>query len=324
MRRGARKVLWGFGLLLAALAIFLVPTIWLKPWSIDHYYTRVFLRFAARHPMMLSQLGLFDGTPLDFYSSKLDNMSPENEQKEARFVDGELATLRSYPRASMSSPGKLSYDVLEWFLVNQQQDNKFLYYDYPVNQLFGVQSRLPDFMINIHPLKNPAEARAYISRVGQFGAAIDQTIEGLEVRESKKIIPPRFVIREVLTEMKGFVGKAPRENALYTNFTAKTDSIQGLSAEDRRKLAGDLEGRIQNTVYPAYRRLIAYEEHLESVASDDDGVWKLPDGDAYYDQCLRDNTTTDMPADSIHALGLSEVKRIQATIEDCFMELMRN
>jgi hypothetical protein len=112
MRRGARKTLWGLGLLMAALALFLVPTIWLKPWSIDHYYTRVFLRFASRHPMMLSQLGLFDGTPLDFYSSKLDNMSPEYEQKEAHFLDGELATLRSYPRSGMSSKGKLSYDVL--------------------------------------------------------------------------------------------------------------------------------------------------------------------------------------------------------------------
>ena len=35
----------------------------------------------------------------------------------------------------------------------------------------------------------------------------------------------------------------------------------------------------------------------------------------YYDQCLRDNTTTDMPADSIHALGLSEVDRIQAEMK---------
>jgi uncharacterized protein (DUF885 family) len=313
-------VAWGLGLLVVALAIFLVPTIWLKPWSIDHYYTRVFLRFAVRHPMLLSGLGMFDGTPLDFYSSKLDDMSPAFEQKEARFVDDELATLRSYDRSKMTAKGKLSYDVLEWFLVNQQQDNKFLYYNYPVNQMFGVQSQLPDFMLNIHPLKNPAEARAYISRVGQFGVALDQTIEGLKVRESKKIIPPRFVIREVLTEMKGFVGKAPRENALYTNFTTKTDSIQALSAEDRRKLAGELEGQIQNTVYPAYQRLIAYEEHLESVATDDDGVWKLPDGDAYYDQCLRDNTTTDMPADSIHALGLSEVDRIQTEMKRILAE----
>ena len=320
MRRGARKAMWGLGLVVAALGVFLVPTIWLKPWSIDHYYTRVFLRFASRHPMMLSGLGMFDGTPIDFYSSKLDDMSPGFERKEAGYLDEELATLRSYDRSKMSAKSKLSYDVLEWFLVNQQQDNKFLYYNYPVNQLFGVQSQLPDFMINIHPLKNPPEARAYIARVSQFGVAIDQVIDGLKLRESKKIIPPRFVIREVLTEMKGFVGKPPRENALYTNFAAKTDSIKGLAPEERKKLEADLEARIQDTVYPAYQRLIAYEEHLESVATDDDGVWKLPDGDAYYDQCLRDNTTTDMPADSIHSLGLSEVSRIQTEMKQILAE----
>src|SRR5262244_3865144 len=98
-----RILLWIGAVLLAALAVFLVPTIWLKPWSIDHYYTRVFLRFASRHPMMLSQLGMFDGTPLDFYSAKLDNLSPEYEQKEAHYLDDELATLRSYNRSSMSS-----------------------------------------------------------------------------------------------------------------------------------------------------------------------------------------------------------------------------
>src|SRR4030095_7477124 len=95
---------------------------------------------------------------------------------------------------------------------------------------------------------------------------------------------------------------------------------KGLAAEDRKQLAADLEARIQDTVYPAYQRLIAYEEHLESVASDDDGVWKLPDGDAYYDQCLRDNTTTDLPADSIHSLGLSEVARIQTEMKQILAE----
>ena len=52
MRRGVRRGFWGLGLLIVALAVFLVPTIWFKPWSIDHYYMRVFLREAGRHPML--------------------------------------------------------------------------------------------------------------------------------------------------------------------------------------------------------------------------------------------------------------------------------
>ena len=108
MRRGKRRLAWGTGIALAALAMFLVPTIWLRPWAIDHYYARVFLRFAIRHPMLLSQLGMFDGTPLDFYSARLDDMSPAFEQREARFVEDELHMLRRYHRDRLAPSARLS------------------------------------------------------------------------------------------------------------------------------------------------------------------------------------------------------------------------
>jgi uncharacterized protein (DUF885 family) len=314
MRRGKRRLMWVAAILFVALAVFLIPTIWLKPWSIDVYYGRVFLRFALRHPMMLSSLGTLDGTPLDFHSSKLDDMSPAFERKEARFVEDELATLRTYERSKMTAAGKLSYDVLEWFLVNQQQSNRFLHHDYPVNQLFGIQSELPAFMLNTHPLAKPKDAENYVTRVSRFGVAIDQVIAGLKEREVEGVIPPRFVITKVLDQIRGFAGKPPRENPLFATFEAKLDSIRGLKAEKKTELQRRLEAEIRDTVYPAYGRLIAYEEHLLTVATDDDGVWKLPNGDDYYDQCLRTHTTTDMPADSIHLLGLSEVARIHGVM----------
>src|SRR5215510_10943652 len=89
--------------------------------------------------LVLTSLGMFDGSPLDFYNDKLDDMSPAFEDKEARFVDDELGMLHRFPRARLAPAGRLSYDVLEWFLVDQQQSNRFLRYDYPVNQLFGIQ-----------------------------------------------------------------------------------------------------------------------------------------------------------------------------------------
>ena len=312
MRRGKRKLAWGAGILLVLAAVFIVPTVWLRPWSIDHYYARVFLRFALRHPMMLTGLGMLDGTPLDFHSAKLDDLSMAFEDKEARFVDDELATLRGYDRAGMTPAGRLSYDVLEWFLVDAQQANRFMRYDYPVNQLFGIQSSLPDFMINLHPLKQPKQAEAFVTRVSQFGVAFDQVLAGLEARRTSGVVPPRFVIEKVLTEMKAFAAHAPRENPMYVHFAARVDSIRGLTPERRRQLREHLEREIRDTVVPAYQKLIAFHESLLTVATDDDGVWKLPNGDAFYDQCVRSRTTTDMPADSVHELGRRETARLQA------------
>ena len=72
-----RILAWLSVVVVVVVAAFAVPTIWLKPWSIDHYYMRMFLRYALRHPLMMTQLGMLDGTPLDFYSDKFDNLSPE-------------------------------------------------------------------------------------------------------------------------------------------------------------------------------------------------------------------------------------------------------
>ena len=309
-----RFLLGSLAVIVIALGVFLIPTLWFKPWSIDHFYARVFIRYALRHPMLLTQLGMLDGTPLDFHSGKLDDFSVAFQLEDAKFGRTQLEVLRGYDRSRMNASQKLSYQVLEWFLADQVEGERFMFSDYPVNQLFGVQSSLPDFMINTHPLKRPKDAETYVQRVGGFGRAIDQVIEGLQLREKQGVIPPRFVLVKVLSEMRRFHDLPAKENPLVTRFAEKAPGIEKLPAAKREQLQGRLEAAITGTVQPAYQRLIDYCAHLESVATEDDGVWKLPNGEAYYAYCLKSRTTTDLPADSVHALGLREVDRIQSQL----------
>jgi uncharacterized protein (DUF885 family) len=311
-----RFLLTAFALVVVAAAVFLVPTLWFKPWSIDHFYARVFIRFAMNHPMLLTQLGMLDGTPLDFHSGKLDDFSVAALTEDARFAERQLEVLRSYDRSRMNPSQRLSCQVLEWFLADQVEGNRFMFHDYPVNQLFGIQSTLPDFMINQHPFKRPKDAENYIKRIDGFSVAIDQVIEGLRARESKGVIPPRFVMDKVLVEMRGFIGKPPAENPLYTHFEARTDTLQDLDDAKRGVLLAHLKASIQNTVYPAYGRLIETCTKLEARATDEDGVWKLPEGAAFYDYCLKSRTTTALGADSLHAIGRREVDRIQGQMRE--------
>ena len=311
-----KRILWGgLGLIVLAAALFLVPTIWFKPWSIDHFYARVFVRFALRHPELLTSIGVLDGTPFDGCNGQLDDYSLAGQAEDLRFVTRQLAILRRYDRSRMTPQQLLSCQVLEWFLADQVEGARFQFDDYPVNQLFGVQNGLPDFMINTHPLKRPRDAENYLKRVAQFPRVIDETIEGLRERERRHVVPPRFVLAEVLTEMRGFTGKPAPENPLYANFDTKTAAIAKLAPGKRQELLKRLAASIETGVYPAYGRLIDYCVHLDSVATDDDGVWKLPDGAAYYAYRLKSVTTTDLSADTLHAIGLREVDRIQAEMK---------
>lgn len=95
MPRALAALLTAAALLLAAAAVFLVPTLFGKPWKIEHLYARVFLETILVRPMLLSQLRILEPWGLDFHSDDLGDFSPEFEREQARKAHEWLGTLRS-------------------------------------------------------------------------------------------------------------------------------------------------------------------------------------------------------------------------------------
>lgn len=90
------------------------------------------------------------------------------------------------------------------------------------------------------------------------------------------------------------------------------EALAELTANDKQAMNARCAEAIENGVVPAYRKLISFFEGQLARSSTDDGVWKLPDGDAYYRYRLRVETTTQMTPQEVHDLGLAEVARIRA------------
>src|SRR5204862_5129348 len=98
---------------------------------------------------------------------------------------------------------------------------------------------------------------------------------------------------------------------LATSFKTRAAKINDLTDEQRVAFQKKVETAITDNVYPAYRKLIDYFNALLPKTTTDDGVWKLPDGDAFYAYALRRSTTTTLKPDEVHDLGLREVARIE-------------
>ena len=294
---------------------FVYALIWGKPWSIKLLFTRIFVHFALKGPELLTMVGILEKFGLHGHNAKLSDVSVANETKMYRWMKRDLGLLRSYDRKRQNANLLLSTDIMDWFLDDLTRAEKFRFHDYPLNQMFGVQSELPNFMLTMHPLVSRLEARNYVRRLKRFGVKFDQVLEGLRVREGKGILPPRFVIRRVLDEMTAFTGKPARENPLYTVFNDKVAKLDKVSAQDRESLLAAVEAEITRTVYPAYRKFIEYFTALEQKATDDDGVWKLPQGSEYYAHCLRSNTSTDYSPEQVHEIGVKEVARIEGEMK---------
>ncbi len=246
------------------------------------------------------------------HNGKLSDVSPAHQQEAFERLRRHLAQLRAYPSSRQDASQRLSTRVLEWFLAIQADGEKWQWHNYPVNQLFGVQSQFPSFMANTHRLFGVRDAEYYVQRLGAVGTKFDQLLESLRAREERGITPPRFVVEKVLREMQAFVAQPPAENILATSFKERVAKIEKLTPEQRSDFQQQVEGSIRQKVYPAYQELIDYFTALLPKTTTDDGVWKLPEGEAFYAYMLRQNTTTRLNPAEIHAIGLAEVARIES------------
>jgi len=311
-------------LLLTIAIIWTVNLIWFKPFSVRLFYDKLFVELAISNPELVTQMGI--PVLYDMYKDELSDVSDKKQWNEFDKMKEDYETLLSYDFESQSDENKLNTKILSYFLKDQVDGEKYFYYGYPVNQMFGVQSNLPSMMESAHRLKDESDVKAYIARLSKFGVKFDQVLEGLKLSEEKGIIPPKFVIDRVLSEMTGFTGQKKsndinveivdedpvKSNILYANFNTKIDEIEDLSDEQKEAYKLQVENEVRTTVFEAYGALIAYFQDLKSKATTDDGVWKFPDGDAYYQYQLKSNTTTNYTPEEVHQIGLSEVARIKS------------
>jgi uncharacterized protein (DUF885 family) len=74
-------------------------------------------------------------------------------------------------------------------------------------------------------------------------------------------------------------------------------------------------------VVPSLSRQIALMESLLPKATHDAGVWKLPDGEAYYAASLAYQTTSNMTPDEVHRLGVDVTKELHARADVLFRKI---
>ena len=289
---------------------FPVNQLYQKPPDINLFYDRVVIDYAIRNPELLSYARIVESYGFHYHNAWLTDASDQFTADNIARFKRDLHILHSYKKRNQTSSQKISSEILEWYLQNQVGMEPYIYYNYPLNQLEGVQNELPNFMVTIHAIENERDAKNYIRRLAKFSKKLDQVHQNLKVREELNIIPPDFVMKKVLTDMNEFIGKVPGENILYVNLNKKLNEVEGLTETEKENLLKHAEEKIRKNVYPSYEKLIAYFEELLPKADSKAGVWKFENGDEFYAYMLRNHTTTNLTPEKVHQIGLQEVDRI--------------
>ncbi len=270
-------------------------------------FERIFLENVMASPVSQTYLGI----KKDY--DKWDEISEEADQKNLTRAQAHLDKLLEINAAKLDQQTRLSYDLLKQNLKNAIADHQWRFHSYPVNQMYGVHSTTPSFLINQHQITNVKDAQAYISRLNGIKQRFEQLETALKVRADKGVIAPEFVFNYVISDSENLIKGQPftdgEDSVLWADFKKKVAKLN-LEPAQEQTLSDDAKQALLANVGPAYTRFIAYTKTLRQQADTRDGAWKLPQGEAFYNNALARTTTTDMTAGEIHELGLSEVARI--------------
>ncbi len=271
-------------------------------------FDEIFDRKVARDPVYQTYLGLKTNY------GKWSDLSEAGQAANLAHRQADLKLLQDIDTEQLNAETLVSYNLLEQKLLEEIEDYKWRHHNYPVNQMFGEHARIPAFLINQHTISNVSEAEAYISRLNGVNQRLQQVIDQLTIREKEGVIAPSFVLPHVLRDSSNLLVGAPFDggepSTLMIDFSSKVAKLD-IPALEKARLNEEARLALLNSFQPGYQDLISYLESLQSKATADAGVWKLPAGEDYYTIRLNRVTTTDFSAEKIHQIGLTEVARIR-------------
>ncbi|MEO1574173.1 MAG: DUF885 domain-containing protein [Pseudomonadota bacterium] len=303
------------GLGLVVVAALAINVAFFRPLSVDHFYDKVFVKFALDNPMMLSGIRILEGLGIRAHNAELGDISPAKAEQDFATIRSIYDDLHKYDRDKLTGQTAMSFDILSFFLEQQAQAEKFMWHDYPVTQLGGVQSNLPDFMSGIHHLGDGTDCEHYIARLNLVPEFFQQAEQQLDKRAEVGVVTPRFALEGALQQVNKFLDTAPQDNVLYATYMERIGKLDDEGKADCEALGPQVLNALTTSVRPAYEQLGTRIESLLQTAEGNHGVWSLPDGDEYYAVKLREHTTTDITPQRVHELGLAEVARIGAEMD---------
>ncbi len=256
---------------------------------------------------------------------EIDSMTDAAVLEQLAWRKGTVEELEStFDYEKLSEDAKISYDLWMYQYAREKAAADFIGNTYVFHQMNGVQSFLPQFMINFHKVSELSDMEAYIKRIDGIGRAMYELIEKAKQYAAKGVRPPKFAYDEVIEQANNIITGQPFEETtedspLWADVNSKLaqllkdNKVSEVQAENLR-----LEAK--QALLGAFQR--SYQDLIEWMESDikktdliATGVGKRDGGLEYYNHMLKVSTTTDLNAEQIHELGLAEVERLTQEME---------
>jgi uncharacterized protein (DUF885 family) len=248
--------------------------------------TTIAAALLQRQPENATLLGLDTGANAGL-ARKLDDLSAAGAAENQRVYANARQLLGTIDRDRLQGPDINNYDSARWAIDIANEGKRFAFgahglsggIPYIVSQQNGTYQGAAEFLDSYHRVEDAAGADAYLARLDQVATNIDEETRRLQADAGKGVVPPGFIVSNTLGQQAALRAVAAGESKFVTSIARRSKAL-GLPDPSARATA-----TVANAIYPALDRQMAALKALKT--SDDAGVWKLPEGDAYYQFMLK-------------------------------------
>jgi uncharacterized protein (DUF885 family) len=273
------------------------------------------------YPESATSLGI-DVGPRAGLKAQLTDRSAAGQVAIAQRVAKRLDRLKSIDLSGLGEAARIDVDVMRTAHEFASEGFAFPYGDvallnlnwswrnapYVVAQNTGAFLEIPTMLDDQHTVERREDAEAYLARLEAYAGQLDGETARLKTAATQDVIAPDFLLDKTLSQLRIARGGSIADWSLVTSLAKRTKEMRGDYAAKAAKIAAD-------KIAPALERQIAELEAHRRRATSDAGVWKLPQGDAYYGWTLRASTTTRMTPEQIHDMGREELRALQSEMD---------
>jgi len=268
-------------------------------------------------PESATSLGIDTGKNA-YLRSRLADRSQAGQDRIAATLRADLARAEAVDTSALTHTTRTSVEVVRSAYRTSLDGFALPYGDvavggwrntpYVVIQNVGAYLDVPRFLDSDHPVKNAADAEAYLARLESYAVQLDGELGRVKATAAQGVIAPAFLIDKATSQLKLSVEGAQKGGGLVESLTRRTKDIPGNWGPLALAIA-------QQKIAPALERQLAELTAQRPRATMDAGMWARPHGDEFYAWALRASTTTRMTPDEIHQLGLERLKELHGRMD---------
>ena len=248
----------------------------------------------------------------DVHPDQLDDLSDAAFDARLGRMTDVLAELYEFDMESLSEDGRVNHATFTWMLEKERKTLASMQRYLSITTMGGWHTGFPA-MIAAMPRASLADYQHLLARFQAFEAYAEQNIALLDRAIENGYTQPCETLEGYEVSILGYLADSAEESVFYAPFV---NMPAELSAEQVRVLREEAVARIDTIVLPAYRRFAKFwEQDYLPACRPEVALSSVPGGRELYDHLLSFFTSLDTDAETVHALGLSEMARIRADMQ---------